>query len=163
MVNQSSGAGFRNWEIKFLEKIDAILEIDDFIFNHSEGASFLETREIYYKNYIHHLITLYDNNQLLVQRDEEKKIIAVLGWLEIEEDDEYKVNKIRWTFPQKIKGGDILYVTFCVIRQGDIYDFKRKLREMIGDKIKEICWFNLSQNKFVRRQNLYGRTKNVEH
>ena len=148
-----------NWDSKigFEDLINIVGEIDDFIFSNDKNARLLETRDAYYGNFLDTLFYLCEHRQILVQRDGDNAIIGVLGWITTDEKQMEDINKIRWTF-KEVSGGDILYVIFCVISSGHIFDFRRELKASISPEVKEVRWFNAPRGRFMKRK-IYQEAK----
>ncbi|MEK6881408.1 MAG: hypothetical protein AABY22_17425, partial [Nanoarchaeota archaeon] len=113
------------YQINDVINIDNFI-IEDFITDNINNENFLEKNKKYYDNFLLHLFTLHGERQLLIQNNENGEMVGILGWIRINPEDEYKINKIRWKFPKDIKSGNILHITFCVCKGGDIHQFKEK-------------------------------------
>lgn len=148
MADYFDGTSDRDW------KINDILDVDNFIVQYDADRLFEKTRVEHYKNYFSHLLRLYSYRQILVQRKDGDQIVGVCGWIRIFPQDEHDINKVRWTYPQNISDGNILYVTFCVVKpgEGNLLGFRRRLKELIGYKVDEAWWFNMPENRFFRKK-----------
>lgn len=129
-----------------------VLEIERFI--ECYGGEYFSTRKSYYANYYHQLLTLLGHNQIIIERDSHDHIMAVCGWACISKDGEWDVNKIRWTLPEKVCGGNVLYVSFCVSNADHIHHIRQKLIRRYRNEVDEVYWFSTSKHKFIRHKNI---------
>jgi len=97
------------------------------------------------ENFINYFKRLMDENQVIVLKD--KSLMGMCSWVQINEEDFVKLNKLRWTLPEKIHDGNILYITMCVLeRNASMFGVKRKLEELgMRDKVKEVRWYNYAK------------------
>ena len=106
MVNQFNRETYRRWKV--------ILEVERFISENDDDN--FQTRERHYRNYFCQLLRLLYANQLIIQRDDDNNIVGVCGWIKIEREDEWKINKLTWDVPENISRGNILYISFCILK-----------------------------------------------
>ena len=144
LVNQFDGTTYRCWSI--------ILEIERFIEQH--GNRQFETRRDYYSNYYLQLMRLLESDQLLLQRDLDGKLIGACGWAMVNKDDEWKINKVRWTLPENITIGDELYISFCVLTTGSVWEIRRELKKRYDKEVSEVYWFDMAKNRYIRLTNI---------
>lgn len=129
-------------------------EVNNFIVKNDKKEAFLKTRQEYSWNYFEHLDRLYNANQLFIQRNAVGEIIGICGWLLVNREDEDKINKTTWSLPKDISSGNNLCITICVINGGNINDFRREFRRRFANMVDEVFWFDIPNNKFVRRKNI---------
>ena len=149
MVHHLNRETYRRWKV--------ILEIERFI--SANDNAYFETRRKFYANYYRQLQRLLDCDQLSIKRGPLNEIIAVCGWALIRKSDEWDVNKVRWTLPKNLCEGNVLYVSFCVARDGGFKDIRKELVERYQDKIDEMYWFSAKKHKFIRRKNTLKEMK----
>ena len=142
--NNINGTTYRCWKI--------ILEVEKFISENDK--KYFETRRQWYKNYYRQLMRLIDKNQLLIERDGDNNIIGICGWARIKKSDEWKINKIRWSLPDNITDGDILYISFCVLKGGHVHNIRRELKRRYDHEVNETFWFSIANNRYVRLKNV---------
>lgn len=147
MDNQYDRATNWDWQV---------IEVERFIFQADKDKKITPTIQEHYWNFFVHLETLFANDQILIQRNEDGKLIGICGWIKYFKEDEHKINKVSWRFPRDISTGEHLYITICVMTEGLIGQFKEDLKIKVGQEVKSIFWFNIQSNKFFRR-NLGGR------
>ena len=121
---------------------EIIHEIDDFIVRNDKGGRIIATRYDHLDNYFFHIERLLNAGQLMIQRNDKGEISAVCGWILTTKEHEHEINKITWVLPNEISNGDILYVSFSVIADGNIHLFRREFRKLLCDKVVEAFWFD---------------------
>ena len=144
LVNQSDRTTYRRWSI--------ILEVERFIEQYGNGQ--FETRRKHYKNYYLQLMRLLDNDQLFIQRDLDDKLIGVCGWLRVNKDDEWKINKTTWATPEDIASGDELYISFCILTTGSVWEIRRELKKRYEKEVSEVFWTDVPNKRYVRIKNI---------
>ena len=78
------------------------------------------------------------------------QLTGVFGWALI--DDIKKVNKIRWTLPDNIISGHILYVSFGVLDKEERIGLVKKFFDESDFKFDEAIWtYNMRMFKNKRR------------
>src|SRR3990167_234198 len=146
MVDNDDRTIDRGWQI--------INELDDFIERGDKNKIFTPTRKQYWWEYIRHLIRLYKADQIFIQRDKINRIVGICGWVLVNKEDEYKINKVTWALPKEISNGNNLCITICVISGGNINNFRREFCKRFAEKVDEIFWFDIPHNRFIRRKNI---------
>ena len=144
LVNQPDRTTYRCWAI--------ILEIERFISEY--GNSQFETRRKYYSNYYLQLMRLLESDQILLQRDLDGKLIGICGWLRVNKDDEWKINKTTWATPDDITTGDELYISFCILTTGSVWEIRRELKKRYASEIDEVFWTDVPHKRYVRIKNI---------
>ena len=134
-----------------------IKEIDKFIVENDHENHFLKTREEYYWNYILHLSRLFKAKQIFLQWDKFGKLTAVCGWILTNKEQQKYINKITWELPKEISQGEILYISFCIIKDGKMDLFKKRFISLLADKVNEVFWFDMKRNKYFRIKNIYKK------
>lgn len=146
MGNNNDRTPDRCWEI--------VKEIDKFIVDNDKDKRFSETREQYYWNYTLHLSRLLKADQIIIQRNDRGKIVGICGWIQINENDERYINKITWSLPKNISEGNIIYIPFCIIQNGDIFRIRKELYRRFKNVVDEVYWFDSRKAKFIRIKNM---------
>lgn len=136
-----------------------IKEIDSFISENDKGQ-FAETRKHWYWNYMLHLCRLYDSNQIMIERNNKGEIINICCWALVNKEDEKYINKVTWELPKEISKGNNLYISICIIKEGNIFEFRREFVKLFRDRVDEAFWFDINKNKFIRRKNIL---KEISH
>ena len=92
-------------------------------------------------NFISYIQRLYDENFIVIFGD--RDIEGLCCWALINEDNEDDLNKIRWTLPNEIKNGDILYIGICILSNPcHVWKIRKFLKgNTFVDKAKEAIWF----------------------
>ena len=126
---------------------DFIVE-DVYRFILNTPAETFESCVLWKNNFVRYLRRLYDENFIFVYH-EGNEIKGLCGWFLTDDDNKDYINKIRWTLPEDITSGDVLYVGFCILTENcEMLKIKEKFKEIgIRDKIKEAIWF---RKKWVR-------------
>ena len=127
--------------------------VDSFIFHNDIQKVFKETRKLYYSNYIRQIERLLDKDQLWIQ-EKDGEIIGVCGWILINKEDEFQINKLTWILPGNINEGNIIYISFCLITKGNIHGFRSEFRRLFSDKVDEVFWYDIAKHKYIRRKNI---------
>jgi len=151
MVNNSDRATYRRWKL--------ILDIERFIYEN--GGFFFESRRKYYRNYYRQLIMLIEAKQIIIQRNDLGEVVGVCGWIMINKKDEHQINKVTWKVPDDIKTGDNIYISFCVLNGGSVYEIRREIKQRYDRQVNEVFWYNIPSNKFVRIKNILKENENV--
>lgn len=146
MDYKSNRALDRDWQI--------VKEIDEFIVRNDRDGYILATRCEWWDNYFLHLARLVEVDQMIIQRDDQGKIIGICGWVLTDKAYEHEINKANWKLPEDISHGDILHITICVMDGGNIYEMRQELLNLYVTKFSEVCWYNAPKNKFVRHKNI---------
>ena len=144
MVDNIDRETYRCWKV--------ILEIERFISTY--GGNYFETRKTHAENYYRQLLHLLDKDQIFIERNSNGDLISVCGWARIHAEDRWRVNKVNWTLPEEITQGELLYISFCVVYEGDVHNIRRELRRRCGREVSEVYWFNAPNNRFVRLRNV---------
>ena len=102
-------------------------------------------------NLKHQLLRLLDVGQLLAYV-REGKLVGLFGWAFI--DDINSVNKVRWTLPDDITGGKILYLSFAILFKGEQMGLVKRYFEETGtrDRINQVYWGNIKRSKNYNRR-----------
>ena len=137
---------------------EIINEVDNFIVRNDKNKIFMPTRQQYRWNYFLHLARLYKSEQLFIQRNEKDQIIGICGWILVDKEDEKKINKTTWSLPRNISDGNNLCITICVLSGGKIHEFRKEFRRRFAEKVNEVFWFDIPNNKFFRRKNILKET-----
>lgn len=132
-----------------LIKSTDFLPIDIINFIIRNGGERFETISYFYENFKIYINKIFNLNQIMVFHSG-NELRGVCTWCLIHEKDKYGINKIRWTFPEDIETGEILYISSCVLLKGcSIFKIKNLFEKMeYRKRIKEVSWF--TKNKFIK-------------
>lgn len=134
-----------------------LLRVKDTNFTVDDIAKFILTEPEFYTalywqdNFLNYIKRLYKKDLILVFTD--GVIKGIFCWFLINKEDEDKINKKRWTLPENIIDGDMLYVGVCILNMGCNISQIRKYFENLEyrKKFKEVTWFR--KGMFRRRLN----------
>ena len=114
-------------------------DIIDFTLGHNTKGRF-NSALYHYDNFVAHIKKIVKCKQVLSFYKQDK-LIGVCGWVLI--DSIKDMNKLRWTFPDDISSGRILYVTFAVMTEGaSVLKIKKYFDENVRHRIDKACWNN---------------------
>lgn len=121
----------------------------DFIKNNDIYGSF-KSIATYRQNFVDHMKKLLEVGQIMVC-EVDGDLRGLCSWIITDDKRFLEINKIRWTMPENISAGNILYVDTIVLSDGiSVFGIKRKFEDMgYRNFIKEVKWFNMvSGHKF---------------
>ena len=131
-------------DLKLVKETD--LTVDDiakFILN--TPSEVFKTAFYWSVNSVEFIRRLYDENFIMVFVDNKShhNIYGLCVWACINESDKHFINKVRWTLPDDVRGGKILYIGLVILTMDcEVWQIKDKLEELgYRKKIKEVLWF----------------------
>jgi len=96
----------------------------------------------------------------MIERNNKGEIINICCWALVNKEDEKYINKVTWELPKEISKGNNLYISICIIKEGNIFEFRREFVKLFRDRVDEAFWFDINKNKFIRRKNIL---KEISH
>ena len=110
-----------------------------------------DTRHRYAKNYYIHYIKLITCGHVMTFRDDISGILkGFCSWVLVHNGNMNDVNKVRWTIPDNIKDGNILYITSLLTTSSFmICKIRKAFRGMFKDKIERVLWYSVNNGRFA--------------
>lgn len=115
------------------------------------GKNNILVHKAWEESFKEHIKRLMDNGTL-IGLIYDNRLVGTLGYAFI--DDLKRINKLRWTLPENIKDGRILYVSHAVMVQpASVLIAKAYLEEIeTRKKVDEIMWGNFKKGKNFKKK-----------
>jgi hemolysin-activating ACP:hemolysin acyltransferase len=109
-----------------------------------------ETRHRWRKEFEEHFRRIIEARQVVTFRENEK-LVGFCSWAIVDKERKLDINKARWTLPEDISSGDILYIDACVLRSpSNIFKIREYLTKEVVPLVKEVYWFNSPGGRVFR-------------
>ena len=125
-------------------------DISDYIFDHNDKGQF--NSALYHRdNFGKHIRRLLEVKQVLIFKSGDE-LKGVCGWALV--NDMSKVNKLRWTLPEDITNGNILYVSFAALdKESNIFNIKTFFEtNRFRNKINRVFWGRPQKSKLFNME-----------
>ena len=129
-----------------VHEIERLMEIYD-----KNGV--FATRTRYHKNFYSHFIRLISNGNVMTFRDTRKGFLkGFCSWIIVDKKSKKDINKVKWTLPDNINDGNILYVDTCLTTESMmIHVIRKSLTARLKGKVDEVFWFNVDRGRFFKK------------
>lgn len=110
-----------------------------------------QSRYYWRKQFNEHFNKLINLGQVITFRDR-GRLTGFCTWVLTDEDRKNDINKSRWTLPENVSEGDILYIDNAVIDERDnIFQVKKYFSENYKHTVKKVFWFNSGRGRVFKK------------
>ncbi|MFA6100385.1 MAG: hypothetical protein WC750_05990 [Patescibacteria group bacterium] len=134
-----------------------VKEIEKFIEENDVHRVF-STRFRWHGEFVRHFEKLIAAKQILIFR-QNGRLAGMCSWALVNNHRKKDINKSRWTLPDNVSEGNILYIDVCLLQSGaSIFKIKTHFMRNLWPVFDEVFWYNIPNSKVFRLKIKGGTT-----
>ena len=141
------------WELMVVDNPRILVsEIEAFINEHDKKGVF-STKDKHPVEFRVHFQRIIEAGQMVAMYDRHG-LCGFCSWVICDGRTKHDINKSKWTLPNDISSGNILYIDICIlVRDASIFDIKNRLAKMCREKnIDKVFWYDIPHGRVFSSQ-----------